>query len=69
MNDVKKGDVLTRIYEDWSSRAEVIEVTQEAIVCLVFVDIPRRMVFDRKTGISLLGQEYGRIIEQVETVP
>ena len=28
MNDVKKGDVLTRIYEDWSSRAEVIEVTQ-----------------------------------------
>ena len=69
MNDAKKGDVLTRIYEDWSSRAEVIEVTQEAIVCLVFVDIPRRMVFDRKTGISLLGQEYGRIIEQVETVP
>lgn len=69
MNDVKKGDVLTRIYEDWSSRAEVIEVTQEAIVCLVFVDIPRCMVFDRKTGISLLGQEYGRIIEQVETVP
>lgn len=69
MNDVKKGDVLTRIYEDWSSRAEVIEVTQEAIVCLVFVDIPRRMVFDRKTGISLLGQGYGRIIEQVETVP
>ena len=69
MNDVKKGDVLTRLYEDWSSRAEVIEVTQEAIVCLVFVDIPRRMVFDRKTGINLLGQEYGRIIEQVETVP
>lgn len=50
------GDKMLRIlppsdnWEAWVSDAEVIEVTEEEITCIVYVDIPRKMKFDRRTG-------------------
>lgn len=47
----------------WASRdeaqGEVKEVTDTTIVCEIMVDIPRMMKFDRKTGVSLNGIDYG----------
>lgn len=64
MVNVEIGDVLNRCCpgfrnEIWKNKAEVIELSTETISCLVFVDVPRTMIFNRETGINVLGREYG----------
>ena len=65
MTDIKVGDTLQRVMDGpgksppWRFRAEVIEVSKDRITCTVLADCPRRMEFDRKTGINVNGIEYG----------
>lgn len=69
MNDfprVKVGTVLTRVYTLGSGQedrtdAEVVEITDSAILCDVLVDQMRKMEFDRATGISTEGKEFGHL--------
>lgn len=67
-NDVKVGDKLVRMFRflghDIAYEAEVIEVTNTIIACLVILDIPRRLRFYRDTGISIYGSEYGWLTKE-----
>jgi len=64
---IKVGDKLIRAMEGfktigdpvWRDAAEVTEVDQDTITCLVKVDHPLAMKFDRKTGVSVCGENYG----------
>jgi hypothetical protein len=62
--DLRVGDPVERKMNGirnqlWGNSGEVVEVTETQIVCLVYVDVPRRMTFDRQTGVSVLGPSYG----------
>ncbi len=61
LSNVKVGDILQRIYEKTSWDAKVLEINDDEIICEIIVDQPRIMKFNRKTGISTLGIEYGYI--------
>jgi hypothetical protein len=55
------GDTLARItppdgfHEGYSQSGQVLEVTDDTIVLLVQVDLPRRMSFRRDTGFDTAG--------------
>ncbi len=65
ISNVQVGMELQRVMEgfknkpNWRNPAVVIELTAETIVCQVMVNLPRTMVFDRETGISIEGIDYG----------
>ena len=64
--DIKLGEKITRCWIGTREHVErydavVTNITNSEITCTVYVDIPRTMKFDRSTGNSLLGVEYGWI--------
>lgn len=64
--DVKVGDKIRRCWLGTRERverydAEVTAVSDTEITCTVYVDQPRTMRFNRQTGASLLGVDYGWI--------
>lgn len=52
MEGFKKGDL-------WKNEGIVAKVSDTVITCTVYVDVPRTMQFDARTGINLLGKDYG----------
>ena len=68
LNNVKKGDELTRKMpaikkgQFYYNNAIVIEITENTIICDVYVDVPREMAFDKKTGVDVEGERYGMLI-------
>lgn len=42
-------------------QGEVKEITDEHIICIVYVDVPRTMEFNRSDGVDIHGIEYGWI--------
>lgn len=72
LKTVKVGDRLIREMQNgffrptptWRTPALVIKVTADEIVCMVPVDVPRVMRFDARTGVSILGPDYGWLDEQ-----
>ncbi|MFZ2664414.1 MAG: hypothetical protein WAX66_03560 [Patescibacteria group bacterium] len=66
-SNVYIGQKLFRVMESldegkpWISDAVVTDITDTKIICTVDVDVPRTMEFDRKTGISIDGRDYGWI--------
>lgn len=64
-DNVKVGDKLLHVMggfkgkDPWENEAKVIKITEKTIICLVFVDQPRRMEFDRQTGVNVDGREFG----------
>lgn len=63
---LKKGDELLKVMDGlvkdnppWTMNAEIIEVTETTIICIVEVDQWRTMTFDRKTGVDVEGRDYG----------
>jgi len=65
--NIQPGDKIIREMEGfrdgqfWENPGKVLSVSSEKIVCVVSVDIPRQMVFDATTGISVHGKDYGWI--------
>lgn len=63
-DSVKKNDVLVRVMKNRAGErtaweAVVEEIDEEIIVCRVFVDLPRIMTFNRRTGVNVQGDEFG----------
>ncbi len=62
---LKPGEKVTRMWVYKTDRApleytgEVVEVTETTVSCLIWVDTPLMMKFDRVTGIATDGIEYG----------
>lgn len=72
--DWKVGDKIVRIYvsiyndgrrvvrEATRFDGKIIEVKEKTVVALILVDTMREMEFFKDTGISILGQNFGRIV-------
>lgn len=66
---LQAGDVIVREMagfgpgKEFRNNGFVKEVTDKLIVCEVWVDLPRTMRFDRHSGISHMGADYGWLIE------
>lgn len=69
---LKPGDEVTRLWvyktdrPPLEYRGEVVEVTETIISCLIWVDVPRMMNFDRATGLAVDGREYGWLKDETE---
>lgn len=69
LSNVKVRDKLTRVIEGfrpdqyWRNEAVVSSITDNEICCVVWVDVPRTMYFDRVTGINVMGRDYGWLEE------
>lgn len=62
---VKVGDSLVRVMEGfqpserWTFDGIVTNITETEITCVIELDRPRIMRFDRQTGISVNGRDFG----------
>lgn len=62
ISNIQVGDRVTRFYQKDMWDADVLEITDEHIICGMNVDTYRTMKFDRKTGVSEHGKAFGFII-------
>jgi len=64
LRDLKKGDPVCRVMHGvggklWRNDGHVVGVNDTEIMCVINVDVPRSMFFDRETGLNTLGGDYG----------
>lgn len=64
MLNLQIGDSVVRVMpgfrdELWRMEGYVSLVEENQIVCIIQVDVPRTMTFDRETGVNVWGREYG----------
>lgn len=64
LRDLKKGDPVCRVMQGfggklWRNDGHVVGVNDTEIMCVINVDVPRSMFFDRETGLNTLGGDYG----------
>lgn len=65
LKDLKVGDKVIRMMDGfdserpWSFEGLVTAVTDNTIECVIFCDVPRRMLFYTETGINVNGKDYG----------
>lgn len=69
MDNLQVGDVLWKVmhgFQDelWRNEARVTRISDDVIECVVYVDVPRTMKFDRRTGVNILGNAYGWLEEK-----